>query len=261
MKPLHYVFALLTVALFSCEKDDEIAAPGAPPVEQNYESGVVITLDDDYIDNWVSAHIILKEYQWRATFFVTKFNQLSTERITKLQEFKNYGHEIGGHGLNHLNAPQLMSASGASGYLEQEVYPMVNLMDNAGLHTTSFAYPFGARSTATDEVLLNEFQILSGTTYGRAEPLYQNCYYTGRNVVYGLGLDNSYPHFNVPYFISLLQYAKENNKIVVFYAHRTVQTAQNDYETEYNTLIQICRYIKDNNMKFYTMSELAGLPL
>lgn len=259
MRHVNYFFALFIVVLFSCEKDDEIKA-GAPG-EQTFTPGVVITLDDDYVDNWAAAHNILSEYNWKATFFITKCNQLTTERISKLQQFNQYGHEIGGHGLNHLNAPQCVAAGGATGYLNQEIYPMVSFMDDKNLHTTSFAYPFGARNATTDEILLNEFHILRGTTYGRPDPLYQNCYYTGRKVVYALGLDNSYPHFSVPYFISLLQYAKNNNKIVVFYAHRTVQAAHNDYETEYNTLIQICRYVQDNNMKFYTMSELIDLPL
>jgi len=258
MRPINYAFALLIFVLFSCEKDDEIiGAPG----EQPYAPGVVITLDDDYVDTWAAAHNILTEYRWKATFFITKCNQLSTGEISKLQEFKHYGHEIGGHGLNHINAPQAVAASGALGYLNLEIFPMVTFMNERSLHTTAFAYPFGARNAATDDILLNEFEILRGTTYGRPEPQYQNCYYTGRRIVYALGLDNSYPHFSVPYFISLLQYAKNNNKIVVFYAHKTVQTAQNDYETEYNTLIQICRYVQDNNMKFYTMSELGDLPL
>jgi peptidoglycan/xylan/chitin deacetylase (PgdA/CDA1 family) len=259
MRPLHYVFALLFFAMVSCQKDDE-AITGAPG-EQTFTPGVVITLDDDYVDNWVTAHDILSEHQWKATFFITKCNQLSPGKISRLQEFKQYGHEIGGHGLNHLNAPQLVAAGGATGYLSREIFPMVSFMDALSLHTTSFAYPFGARNATTDDILLNEFEILRGTTYGRPDAQYQNCYYTGRRVVYALGLDNSYPHFSVPYFISLLQYAKNNNKIVVFYAHRTVQTAQNDYETEYNTLIQICRFVNNNNMKFYTMSELIDLPL
>jgi hypothetical protein len=50
-----------------------------------------------------------------------------------------------------------------------------------------------------------------------------------------------------------------NNKIVIFYAHKPVPTFQNNYETEYQTLIEICNYVKSNNMKFYKMSELYNL--
>jgi hypothetical protein len=43
--------------------------------------------------------------------------------------------------------------------------------------------------------------------------------------------------------------AKNNNKIVIFYAHKPVPTFQNNYETEYQTLFEICNYVKSNNMK------------
>lgn len=258
MRITNYVFGFIFFVLISCTKDDD-NKDGEE--NQSYRPGVVITLDDDYVDNWADAHEILQEYQWKATFFITKCNQLSSEEIARLQQFKQYGHEIGGHGLNHLNAPQQVAANAAEGYLNTEIYPMIGFMNGVSLPVTSFAYPFGARNETTDAVLLRQFSILRGTTYGSPGAIYQNCYYTGRRVVYGLGIDKSYSHFNEQYFLSLLQYAKENNKIVVFYAHKTVAAAHNDYETEYNTLIEICRFVQNNNMKFYTMSELTDLPL
>ena len=257
MRPFKYVLVLAFFIFFSCTGDDNSISP--QPVSAGYSPGVVITLDDDYVDNWAAADDILKTYNWKATFFVTKCGQLDDAKIAKLKAFNQYGHEIGGHGLNHLNASQYIAVKGVEAYLNTEITPMVAIMDGAGLHATSFAYPFGARNKGTDDLLLNHFSILRGTTYGRLNPDTHNCYYTGSPVVYGLGIDNSYSHFNVPYFLSLLEYAKKNNKIVVFYAHRPVQTAHNDYETEYNTLIEICKYVKANNMKFYTMSQLPGL--
>lgn len=132
-------------------------------------------------------------------------------------------------------------------------------MDNNSLPTTSFAYPNGARNTSIDNILFNDFEILRGTTYGNSNPPTQNCYYNGNRIVFGLGIDNSYPHFSISYFLSLLQYAKNNNKIVIFYAHKPVEKAQANYETEFETLIQICQFVKANNMKFYKISELYNL--
>lgn len=257
MRLFKYVLVLAFFTLFSCTNNEDGII--AQPVSGGYSPGVVITLDDDYVDNWAAADDILKAYNWKATFFVTKCSQLDDAKMAKLTVFKQYGHEIGGHGLNHINAPQFIAANNADAYLKEEIFSMVDIMDAAGLHTTSFAYPFGARNAGTDNLLLNHFSILRGTTYGRLSPNIHNCYYTGSPVVFGLGIDNSYSHFNVSYFLSLLEYAKNNNKIVVFYAHRPVQTSHNDYETEYNTLVEICKYVKANNMKFYTISELPNL--
>lgn len=248
-KKLILIISLLFI-LNSCS-DAEI-----PVVNSNVQSGVILSFDDDYVDEWYTVNSILEPYNWKATFFVSKFNQLSSDKILKLKELKNYGHEIGGHGLNHLNAVSFISANGTDAYLNQEINPMINAMNENNLSLNSFAYPFGSRNTTTDAILLNKFQILRGTTYGVSAPELKNCYYNNSNIVYGLGLDKSYAHFSISYFLSLLEYAKNNNKIVIFYAHKTVQTANANYQTEYQTLIEICNYVKNNNMKFYKMSDL-----
>ena len=254
LKTKKYFLLVLSIVLFSCSENDDI-----PNQQSNLQSGVVISFDDDYVDEWFEVNNVLEPYDWKATFFVTKFNQLSTAKIQKLKDLKIDGHEIGGHGLNHLNAPNFISANGTAEYLNQEIIPMETLMNNNDLSTTSFAYPYGARNTTTDNLLLNRFEIVRGTTYGNANPASQNCYYNNNNLVFGLGIDKNYSHFSISYFLSLLEYAKNNNKIVIFYAHKPVPTFQNNYETEYQTLIQICNYVKNNNMKFYKISELFNL--
>jgi peptidoglycan-N-acetylglucosamine deacetylase len=223
------------------------------------QPGVVITFDDDFVNEWDDMHKILEKYHWKATFFVSHFDQLTPEEIEKLKALQNYGHEIGGHGLYHLDAVKYISECGKEDYLSQEIFPMVNIMKAHSLHITSFAYPFGSRNEMTDNILLEEFKILRGTKYGKFKPILQNCYYDNSRIVSGLGIDNSYPQYSIKYFLSLLEYASNNNKIVIFYAHRPVRSAQDPYETDYQTLIEICEYVKSNNLKFYTISELADI--
>ena len=246
---------ILSIVLFSCSENDDNLNQ-----QSNLQAGVVITFDDDYIDEWFDANNVLQEYNWKATFFITRFNQFSDAKIQKLKILNNYGHEIGGHGLNHLNAASFISTNGTIDYLNQEIHPMITLINNVDFSVTSFAYPFGARNVATDNLLLNEFQIIRGTTYGSSNPAIQKCFYNNDRLVFGLGIDNNYSHFSISYFISLLEYAKNNNKVVIFYAHKPVISSQANYETEYQTLIEICRYVhNNNNMKFYKMSELYNL--
>lgn len=255
MKYSSYFILLLSFLLFSCSKSDEMTKSSS-----GFQSGVVLTFDDDYADDWIAVDAVLRPYDWKATFFVTRFNQLSPSKIKELQELKSYGHEIGGHGLNHLKATTFIGANGAEAYLHAEINPMMSAMAAENLSTTSFAYPFGARNLTTDAVLLSKFKIIRGTTYGAVSPALQDCFYNNSSLVLGLGLDKSYPQFSNSYFISLLNYAKNNNKIVVFYAHKPVVTSHNDYETEYETLLQICKFVKQNHMKFYTFSELRTVP-
>ena len=254
MKTKKYLLLTFTLLLFSCSKNEDTSQQ-----LPNLQSGVVLTFDDDFVDEWYAVNTILQPYDWKATFFITRFNQLSVAKIQKLKELKIDGHEIAAHGLNHINAATFISSNGTNAYLNQEIYPMVALMNASDLSTTAFAYPYGSRNTTTDELLLNEFQMIRGTTYSNSNPSSQNCYYNFNRLVLGLGIDNNYPHFSIPYFLSLLEYAKNNHKIVIFYAHKPVLNYQNNYETEYQTLIEICNYVKNSNMKFYTMSELYTL--
>lgn len=242
------------LSVFSCSKYEEEVEE---TIEFNSQAGVAITFDDDYVDQWFAVNSVLKPYDWKATFFVCEFDKLKYEELNKLKELKKEGHEIGGHGWIHLKAAPFEKKHGELDYLNKEIFPMLKDMREQSLPVHSFAYPYGSRDAATDTLLLHEFNIIRGTTYGSVSPNRQRCYFDDKSrVLFGLGIDNNYPQFSIPYFLSLLDYAKKNNKIVVFYAHKPVLKAKSKYETEYKTLIEICKYVKANDMNFYTVSEL-----
>jgi peptidoglycan/xylan/chitin deacetylase (PgdA/CDA1 family) len=235
-----------------------LGCDNTPPSPLLFHSGVVLTFDDAYIDDWINAHMELKKFDWKATFFVSGFNKLNASEIDKLRRLKNHGHEIAGHGLNHVNAVNYISNYGSEKYLKDEIYPMKESMLNNGLYPTSFAYPYGARNSQLDNILLNEFRIIRATTYGDGDPSLHRCFYDNNNIVWGLGIDNSYG-LSISYILSLLEYAKNEKKIIVFYAHKPVATVDGDYQTEYQRLIEICEYIKNNNMRFYSISDLYDI--
>ncbi len=248
------VFVCIVLVLSYCSKYEETLSV---PFEDNSQAGVAITFDDNYIDQWYEVNKILKPYNWKATFFVCEFEKLDFEELNKLKKLKNEGNEIGGHGWMHLKAAPFEKQHGEKNYLNKEIFPMLKMMNEDSFHIHSFAYPYGSRDAITDTILLHEFNIIRGTTYGSEPPDLQKCYFDDNSrVLFGLGIDNSYSQYNIPYFLSLLEYAKKNNKIVIFYAHKPVLKANKKYETEYKTLIEICNYVKTNNMKFYTVSEL-----
>jgi len=248
----YIIFVIFYSLLQGCKKENSTP-------QTNYQSGVVISFDDDFVEEWFKVNDTLLPFDWKATFFVTQFQKFEPDKLQKIKRLKELGHEIGGHGFMHLNAQTFCSKFGTNEYLNQEISPMLVAMNKEDIFPTSFAYPFGARNPEVDNELLKKFEMIRGTTYGNANPANQKCYFNNNRLVFGLGLDNHYSHFSIPYFISLLKYAKDKNKIVVFYAHKPVPIFQNKYETEYKTLIEICRYVKNNKMKFYKMSELDHL--
>ena len=244
----------LVILLISCKFQpvENISAVG---------SGVAITFDDDFIDEWYHVHHILKEYNWRATFFVTNFHKLDSSKIEKLRILKEYGHEIGGHGLNHEYANRYVLNQGLTEYLESVIYPMKQIMAENGFYPTSFAYPFGSKNNKIDVALLNEFKVLRGTTSEHLKPLIKRkiekirCRSCFPNLFYGIGIDYNYG-LDMSYIKSLMKKAKNKNKVAIFYAHKTVEIVDSNYQISYQRLIEICEYINENNMKFLLMSDL-----
>lgn len=246
---------LLLLLFVSCSPDD-----GSTPTPSNegYPPGIVLTFDDTFIDEWYTTDALMQQYNWKATFFVTNYDTTTETQKQELRELYHNGHEIGGHGLHHLNGPNYVASAGMDAYINAEITPMLQLMAGEGYRLTSFAYPYGAQSKQLDTKLLNYFSILRGTTYDRIEPKYQDCFYTGNKVIYGLGIDDNYGN-DINYLKLLLKYAKDNNKIVVLYGHKPVNQVTGKYQTSLSKLNDICSFAADNGLSFYTVSELSCL--
>lgn len=259
MKYIHWIISFTClVGIYSCEKSNEIL-----PDSEN--GGIAITFDDRHVSDWSMADSRLNDYNWKATFYIPYFDKLTVEEIQQLHELNNAGHEIAGHGLNHLNAVAYISSEGSNEYLNAEILPMINLMENEGFSTISFAYPFGLGNQETDSILLNYFDIIRGTDRG----IYQsfsdhNCFFEYSPVVYGRSIDtHQYPYFEEPdyiqYIIDLLTYARDNDKILIVYGHIPVENITGDNQVSISTLDLICNFIEENNMQYFTLSDLTKL--
>ncbi len=247
--------ALLLCLIISCNRDDS----GNNPTDSTYPAGIVLTFDDIFIDDWYAADAQLQDYNWKATFFITQYEGFTDSQKDKLYALEQNGHEIGGHGLNHLHANAYVTEYGFDAYFENEIDPMINIMGQDGYTLHSFAYPYGERSAQLDNRLFTFFNIIRGTTYGQLPPEQQNCFYTGNRLIYALGIDQSYPHANLTYLKSLMQYAKDHNKIVIFYGHQIVDNVNGDYQTPIDKLTEICKFANELGLKFYKVNELSGL--
>ena len=239
--------------LFSCESKKNKSEI------KSYKAGVVLTFDDAYINEWFEADKILKPYSWKATFCVCKIGTLNDSEIKELLVLQKKGHEIAGHGFHHYNAVEFIKKNGIEEYMTQEINPMLEMMKQDSFKITSFAYPDGERTPKLDVALLDKFNMVRGRAFGGEVPAKQDCFFNNSRIVYGFDIDNSHVHFSVPYLIKLLDYAKKNNKILILCSHKVVENVTANYQTKIETLELICKYMKRNNMKFYTLSDLNKL--
>lgn len=250
---LSFCFLILLVFLFYAEMNyNQSKTRNIIP-----QAGVVLSFDDDYVAEWQMADDYLKNYHWKATFFISKINKIKYPQLIQLLKFQQNGHEIAGHGWLHTKAPLYLKNHSITSYMNLEILPMQNFFRQNNLKLHSFSYPYGERNEILDKNLYQKFKILRGTTYASFEPERQNCYndYASR-LVLGWGIDDFYPQFSITYLEKLLAFAKKNNKILILYAHKPVKAVKGKYEVDLKTLVYICQYVQKNNMKFYTFKDL-----
>jgi len=247
------VLFFVLLASFSCEKEKP------SPTNHPYKAGVILSFDDAYIKEWYATNQKLKKYGWKGTFFVCRINTLDQSEIEKLLEMQKEGHEIAGHTYNHVNAVDYLRVNTLSEYMNKEIDPMLHLMQFYGLNVSTFAYPYGGRTKKLDAALLKKFKFIRGRAFCEHVANKQGCYYENSNLVFSFSIDDTHNHFNIPHLRDLLEYAKKNNKILILNSHKTVDKVSGDYQTKNATLEYICKYIKSNDMNFYTLSDLEKL--
>ena len=242
-----FLFALI---LQNCDDANSLLNPSWK------NSGVVLTFDDTSVGEWIQADSLLSNYDWKATFCVGPITKFHDDDYANLLALQNKGHEIAAHGLNHLNAVEYIDEHSIQEYLDAEILPELDILDQKGLKVNAFAYPQGTRNAMTDSVLFNYFDILRGTTYSKKAPEQHHCYYVDKPLVYGLGIDANYGN-DTNYIIELLRYAEQNDKYLILYCHKPVEVDTVIYTTSMYKLEAICSFVKANGMRFKTLSELG----
>ena len=235
-----------------------------PEPEPSTQGAVILTFDDNFVDNWLDAHETLSAYDWRATFFITGAADAIAPRGAGLNILQTAGHEIGAHTVEHRNILEYLQQTGETvgEYIDSNVLPNKVLLEEEGLTIDSFAYANGARNLETDEALLDIFTNLRGITGAQNNPSFAGAsfYATEPGLTYGLGIDE-YPAAgaDIDYILEALAYAKESDQALVMYAHDIVTEAPTDpngLAVSFERLEQIVKYVDENEMAFLTLGDL-----
>lgn len=245
------IILLLSISLLACNTDQKLS-----PVQNG---GVVISFDDRFVDEWHSADKTLSKYNWKASFCVCQFDLLSDIEIEKLQRLQAEGHEIAAHGMHHVNATNYVKKNGMQQYIDYEITPLLSAMKEKGFQPTSFAFPYGASTPAIRKELLRHFGVVRGTGGTLRQPHKQICYFNKHRQVEAFCIDYTSKNFSPTYLTRILNHANRKNAILILYAHRPVENASVMLDVNLSTLEYVCNYVTENNMKFYTLSDLNQL--
>jgi len=137
--------------------------------------GVALSFDDAYIDHWLTGADLYAKYGARLTFFIAYFDQLSPEQRAALHELARLGHTIEAHSVKHLRAPQYVEERGLGAYVADELVPSIDGLRDDGFEVTTFAYPFGARTSELDNAALEHVQIVRSVSFTWTSPATDPC--------------------------------------------------------------------------------------
>ncbi len=126
---------------------------------------LALSFDDHAVSEWYAMLPMFAQYRARVTFFVSSFQFGTVDDVRMLHELEAAGHDIEYHSTTHQNAESYAGANGVERYLTDDIDPGLAALRDAGFAPTVFAYPFGARTAATDAALLTKFRLLRAIQY------------------------------------------------------------------------------------------------
>jgi peptidoglycan/xylan/chitin deacetylase (PgdA/CDA1 family) len=129
------------------------------------KGSLALSFDDHAVSEWRAMLPMFAQYHARVTFFVSSFQFGTPEDRAMLHELAAAGHDIEYHSTNHFNAEQYSTANGVERYIADDIDPGLAAMRADGFDPVVFAYPFGARTEATDAALLTKFTLLRAIHY------------------------------------------------------------------------------------------------
>lgn len=236
---------------FDHRKPGVLVSPG--------NAGIAITFNGWAVDNWYGIKNLLNEYGAKVTFFVGNLGNLTNDEFQKLNELKGEGHEIATQGFRYLDAVEYVENNSIQSYIDDEITPALEIMDENNLFPTSFAYPFGSRNSTIDAELLKHFTRLRATAYSsnttRIVDLDQIYYkWENESLIRGVGIDVEYGN-TIEELFQGLERAEVSNEVLVLYAH-TITYEFSDYGTPVDILEAILDAAQTMDLVFYRVSDL-----
>jgi len=104
------------------------------------ERVVILNFDDNRKSQFTQVKPVLDKYGFKATFYVVcKYldNKKGYMNWTELETLYKEGHDVGSHTMNHANLSDSSKKS-----LEYQIGKSKECLQEHGINTTSFAYPF-----------------------------------------------------------------------------------------------------------------------
>jgi peptidoglycan/xylan/chitin deacetylase (PgdA/CDA1 family) len=159
------------------------------------KKSVVITFDDGYVDNYLYAYPILKEFNFKATVFVipkTIGKSKHYMTLTQLKELQANGIDIESHTLDHEKLTTLSYDKQLS-TLKESKKTLENIL---GKNVNYIAYPYAKYNSDTIKAAMNSGYVMGFILGGKVA--------RKNDGIYTLHRISVFPNDSIDSFISLL---------------------------------------------------------
>ncbi len=217
---------------------------------------VCFTFDDFDPDGWVKSEGLFKKYDAHATFFFS--GNIDEKRLDVMKKLSASGHSIGLHTVHHANAVPLKAGDSMELYFKREIKPQLDVCRANNIKIRSFAYPNNRRTAETDKFLYDHFDFLRGG-FGRVKPVIYVPVedLPEKMVLYGGGIGKYYKS-DLAELISRLDYAADNDLLVVFFSHRIKPDADHVHISP-EMLEALLAHARKRNMSIIGAEEIPAL--
>jgi peptidoglycan/xylan/chitin deacetylase (PgdA/CDA1 family) len=223
---------------------------------------VSFTFDDFPRTSWTIGGRVLEDAGYRGTYFVsatfspqrlcegTPFGMLEGTtyyEIEDLVELHDHGHEMGCHTFDHFRVPDQTTSE-----IESAIANNAEFVRNAlriDLSLRSFAYPQGAVSPRTRQILSRHFASCRGTRYG------VNAGWIDLALLQAIVVGDRFdPKIDLP---PLIEQAKRRNGWLIFCAH-DIQEKPSRWGCTPDVFEEIVRQVRRAGIEVSTIDQITS---
>ena len=124
-------------------------------VKEARKSGILLSFDDYSPDTWSYYFDLFDEYDAKVTFFI-----IGDEPTDFCYDAIDRGHEIACHTASHSDLTEVTPEE----FQAEAIDPLIAFQEK-GIEMTTFAYPYGAYTEETNELLLQHYKTLRGAYF------------------------------------------------------------------------------------------------
>lgn len=245
-KVVLFTLLLVTITLTACKNDHYRQHPIA-------RASLCLSFDDYSVDEWFALRPLFIKYNSRVTFFVTRFDTLTTAQVQKLRILQQDGHEIGFHGARHVLSEHYIKQYSMDQYLQEEIIEGLRVMADSGFRSTSFAYPYSAKYWFTDHHLLNYFYLLRSSVPLRGDiTKFNEVYYKfdGGRLIMALSIDRNQGLTKELVSRAMVR-ARTQNEALILFGHEPETSFDIDF------LEEILRLAQQHGLQYLRISDLV----